>query len=88
MKFYVKEKFFSIHRKFYIKDEQENDIYEISSKVISIGTKTTIKDMNGKEISYIKQNLLHLTPNYDIYINGELICNISKKFQLFRNTYK
>ena len=87
MKFYVTEKLFSIHRKFYIKDEEKNDVYEISSKVISIGDKTTIKDMKGKEISYIKQNLLHLTSNYSVYINEKLTCTISKKLQLFKNDY-
>jgi len=88
MKFYVNEKFFSVHRKFYVKDENGKDVYEISSKIISIGDKTTIKDMNGKEISYIEQRMIHFTSNYDVFINKKLVCNISKKFQIFRNDYK
>lgn len=84
---YVNEKLFSIHRKFYIKDEMDRDVFEISSKAISFGDKTTIRDLNGNEIAYIEQRLLHFTPHYDIFINGEMVCNISKKFQFFKNDY-
>ena len=50
MKLYVSEKLFSFHNKFYVKDENDVDVYEISSKVISIGDKTTISDMSGNQI--------------------------------------
>ena len=36
MKLYVNEKLFSIHRKFYVKDENDMDVYEISSKFLTI----------------------------------------------------
>ena len=87
MKLYVNEKLFSLHNKFYVKDENDIDIYEISSKVISIGDKTTISDMQGNKIAYIEQEILHLTPNYNVYIGDELSFKISKKFQLFKNDY-
>ena len=35
MKLYVNEKLFSLHNKFFVKDEKGKDVYEISSKVIS-----------------------------------------------------
>ena len=87
MKLYVNEKIFSIHNKFYVKDENDLDIYEISSKVISIGTKTTINDMHGNKVAYIEQEIFHLTPHYKVYINGNLSFKIAKKFQLFKNDY-
>lgn len=87
MKLYVNEKLFSIHNKFYVKDESDSNIYEISSKIISLGDKTTISDMNGKKIAYIEQKLFHFMPNYNIYINDEFVCKISKNFQLFKNNY-
>ena len=87
MKLYVNEKLFSIHRKFYEKDENDVDVYEISSKVISLGDKTTISDMRGNKIAYIEQEILHIMPNYNIYIGDDLICKISKKLQLFKNDY-
>lgn len=84
---YVNEKLFSLHRKFYIKDENEKDVYEISSKAFSIGDKTTIIDMTGNEIAYIEQKVFHLTPHYNIYIKGNMECEIYKKFQFFKNDY-
>ena len=87
MKLYVNEKLFSIHNKFYVKDENNVDVYEISSKIISLGDKTTIYDMKGNKIAYIEQELLHISPNYNVYIKDEFKFKIKKKFQLFKNDY-
>jgi len=87
MKLYVNEKLFSIHRKFYVKDENGIDVYEISSKFLTIGDKTTINDMQGNQIAYIEQEILHFTPHYNIYITGSYPFKIARKFQLFKNDY-
>lgn len=87
MKLYVNEKLFSFHNRFYVKDENDKDVYEISSKIISLGDKTTINDIEGNKIAYIEQELLHLTPHYNVYINDILEFQITKKFQLFKNDY-
>ncbi len=87
MKLYVSEKLFSIHNRFYVKDESDHDVYEISSKAISIGDKTTINDMNGNKVAYIEQEIFHLMPNYNVYINDQLAFKISKKLKLFKNDY-
>lgn len=87
MKLYVNEKLFSMHKKFYVTDENGFDVYEISSKIISFGDKTTISDMAGNKIAYIEQELFHITPTYNVYINDELEFKITKKFQLFKNDY-
>ena len=87
MKLYVDEKLFSIHKKFYVKDENNIDVYEISSKVISLGDKTTINDMQGNKIAYIEQEILHLTPNYNVYINNQFSFKITRKLQLIGTDY-
>ena len=86
MKLYVNEKLFSMHKKFYIKDENNFDVYEISSKFFSFGDKTTIKDMNDEKVVYIEQELFHLTPNYNVYINDEFSFKITKKYQPFKKS--
>ena len=63
------------------------DVYEISSKIISFGDKTTTNDLQGNKIVYIEQELFHITPNYNIYIGDELLFKITKKFQFFKNDY-
>lgn len=87
MKLYVNEKLLSLHNKFYVKDENNLDVYQISSKIISIGDKTTISDMTGKKIAYIEQEVFRITPNYNVYVNDEFVFKITKKFQLFKNDY-
>ncbi len=88
MKLYVNEKLFSIQRKFYVKDETDTNVYEITSKVFSLGDKTTITDMQGNKVAYIEQEIFHLTPNYNVYINDELSFKIVKKLQFFKNDYE
>ena len=88
MRLFINEKLFSIHHKFYVLNEQNENVYEIASQVISFGDKTTVTDMMGNKVAYIEQRLLHLMPNYDIYINDQLACTIAKKFKLFKNDYE
>lgn len=88
MKLFVKEKLFSIHNRYYIYNENEEIEYEIESKAISIGDKTTIYDKEHNSIAYIEQEILHLMPHYNVYINGEYKFQIKKKFQMFKNNYE
>ena len=87
MKLYVNEKVFSFHDKFYVTDENGNNVYEIASKFISLGKKTTVYDMDGNKIIYIEQELFHITPHYNIYIDGNFEFQIAKKFRIFTNDY-
>ena len=87
MKLFIKEKLFSLHNKYYIKNENDEDILEIKSKVFSLGAKTKINDMSGKELVYIEQELFHLMPKYNVIIDGKKECIIRKKFHIIKNEY-
>ena len=87
MKLYVSEKLFSIHNRYFIKDGYGNDVYEISSRALSIGEKTTVSDMRGNQIAYIERELLHLAPVYNAYINNTFAFRITKRFHLIKNEY-
>lgn len=78
MKLYVSEKLFSIHKKFYITNENKENLYEISSMVLSIGDATTINDKEGNKVAYINQEIFHLSPTYGVYIDGKLSFKIKK----------
>lgn len=88
MKLFVKEKLLSIHNKYYIYNESGEIEYEIESKAVSIGDKTTIYDKEHNSIAYIEQEILHLMPHYNVYINGKYKFQIKKKFQMFKNNYE
>ena len=49
MRLYINEKLMSLHNKYYINDENGNNVLEISSKLISLGDKTWIKNLDRKE---------------------------------------
>lgn len=70
MKFFIKEKYISFHNRYFIYDEDGNQVYELVSKYFSIGNKTKLVDMDGKEIIYVEEELFHLRPVYLIYMYG------------------
>lgn len=88
MKLFVKEKLLSMHNRYYISNENEELTYEIESKVISIGDKTTIYDKEHNFIAYIEQEIFHFTPHYNVYIEGKYKYQIKKKFHFFKNDYE
>lgn len=88
MNFFVKEKLFSIHNRYYIYNENEEIAYEIESKPISIGDKTTIYDKDHNVVAYIEQELFHFMPHYNIYIEDDYKYQIKKNFKLFKNDYE
>ena len=86
MKLYVNEKFLSIHNRYFIKDESGKDILEISNKINLSDFRTSINDLNGKELAYIKREF-HLMPKYNVFINNNFEYSINKQFQLFKSNY-
>ena len=87
MKYIVKQKIFSLSDKFAIKDEYESDVFIVQSKLFNIGKKLKIFDLNENELCYIEQKLFKFMPEYNIYIDGQIIANIKKKFAFFKNDF-
>lgn len=78
MKFYINEKVFSLHDKFYVYDENGNSVYEVSSKFPSYWKKTMLYDMDGNKLLDIKQEPLKRPDAYNIYEDGEFALKISR----------
>ena len=47
MKFYIKQKVFSFRDKFTVKDLEQNDLYQVKGKLMSISNKIDFMDMNA-----------------------------------------
>lgn len=88
MKYKIKQKIFSLASKFRIKNEFDEDMYIVEGKVLSIGKKLRLYDLNQNELVYIEQQLFKLLPLYKIYINGELKASVKKKFTLFKPQFE
>jgi len=87
MRYIIRQKIFSLGDKFAIKDENEQDVLIVKDQLLSFGKKLRIYDLYENEKCYIEQLLFNFMPQYNIYINGELIANIKKKFAFFKNDF-
>lgn len=88
MKYKIRQKMFSLGDKFIIRDEEDRDVFIVKSQLLSIGKKLRIFDLDGNEVCYIEQQLFKFMPQYNIYINGERVAHIKKKFALFKNDFE
>ena len=81
MKYYVKQKVFSLKDKFTIKDYSQNDIFQVEGKFISISNKLQLLNMDGSQVLNSKKQLFRILPLYRIFSNhDEELAVIKKKF--------
>lgn len=81
MRFVVKEKLISISGKYYIKDENDKDVYVVKGS-FSIPKKYRVFDMSGKEIIKVKKRLFRIFATVDFIQNDNIICTAKRKFSL------
>ncbi len=87
MRYKIRQRIFSFGDNFTIKDEYDNDRYEVRGKVFSFGDKLRIYDMFGNELVYIEQEMFHLLPRYNIYLNGSYAASVKKELSFFRPSF-
>ena len=87
MKLYIKQKVFSFKDKFSIYDENGEIKYTAEGEIFTLGKKLHIKDLNGREVIFIKQRLLTFLPKYEISINEAAPVEIVKNFNLLKHAY-
>lgn len=81
MKFYVKQKVFSLKDKFFIKDEEQKEVYQVQGKYMSISNKLELQNLEGEVILKSNRKILSFMPTYYIYgKDDELLVTIKKKF--------
>ena len=87
MKLVLKQKVFSLRETFTVMDEAGDPVYEVSGKLLSVGHKLTVRDMEGQEAAYIHQKVLSLVPKYFIEINGQEEVELKGHITLFKPHY-
>ena len=88
MRFILKQKLFSWGDDFFIKDENENDVYFVDGKGFSLGDQLSFQDLERNELAFIKQRLLAWGATYEIYRDGELAAVVKKElFALFNHRF-
>lgn len=87
-KLYMKQKVFSLVDRFTIKNEAEEDCYQVEGDFVVIGGKKLhIKDMMGNEVALVKQKFFALLPQFFVFINDQQVATINKKFTLLKARY-
>ena len=81
MKYYIKQKVFSLKDKFLIKDYSQNDLYQVEGKFMSLSNKLKLMNMDGSQILHSKRVLFRFLPLYHVYSNhDEEMATIQRKF--------
>ena len=70
MRYLMRQKIFSLGEKFTIKNEAQEDVFQVQGKWISIGKKLTMRNMNEEVLFFIKQKIFALAPTYFLYQGG------------------
>ena len=87
MRYLIKQKIFSIGDKFSIKDESETDVFLVKRQLLSIGKKLRIYDIQENEFCYIEQKLFKFLPEYTIFVQGNLLATVKRKFTLLKKDF-
>ena len=83
MRYLIKEKIFTFADRFRIEDDEGYPQYEVVGKILSLGNKLHIYDMNEKELVYIEEKIFRFLPEYTIYREDNIIGKIKKELTFF-----
>ena len=79
MRYQLKDKLFSIGGDAMIQDASGKDLLFVDGKAISLGRRLEIKDLQGNGLATIQQQLIALTPTFEIRKHDGVSAKISVK---------
>lgn len=88
MKYLIRQKIFSFGDKFTIKNEFNEDCYQVIGKVFSIGNKLFLNDMEGRELFFIQQKLMKLMPEYHLIKGEDIVAVVKKKLTFLKARFE
>jgi len=88
MKLNMKQKVFSWRERFFIKDEEGNDVYSVVGEILSIGRKLHVKNAAGEQVATMHQKVIALMPKFFVEVDGKEVCEIIREFKLFKQNYR
>ncbi len=79
MRYQLKQDLLAFGDDFTIKDEDGRHVYTVDGKAFTLlREKLAFKDPAGKELAFIRERLIALTPSYEILRNGQLAAVVKK----------
>lgn len=90
MKFHVKERAWTLREEFIVRDQDGQPVFKVKGKFFHIGDNLRLIDLaSHEEVAHIKQKMLHITPHYEIYQDGESWASLHEKLlHLFGEHFK
>ena len=79
MRYVMKQRMLAFGDDFIIRDDAEHDVYFVDGKAFSFGDQATFRDMEGRELAFIRQKLLAWGKTYEIVRGGEVAAVVKKK---------
>lgn len=80
MRFILNERIFSLRESYYIRNEQGENLLEVSGRLLGIRDKLTLRDLQGNVLATITQHLIALRPTYTIVRPGQPDATVKKDF--------
>lgn len=87
MDLYIKQRIFTFNDQFTVADLQGNQLYDVQGKFFSFGDQLTISEVGGSSEIKIRQKLASWMPRYLIEQDGQVICEVVKKFTFFKANF-
>ncbi|HEX7735781.1 MAG TPA: LURP-one-related family protein [Ktedonobacteraceae bacterium] len=71
MKFYIKERMWTLREELVVRDEGGQPVFQVKGKFFHIGDNLRLIDeASREEVAHIKQKVISLTGHYEIYRDG------------------
>ena len=88
MKYFVKQKIFTLGEKFEIYDESAIVRYRVEGAIFSFGEKFKLYDESGNLLYQVNQELLTWMPKFNLIKDGQVVASIKKKFTMWKSEYE
>jgi uncharacterized protein YxjI len=83
MRYVMRQKILSLADSFTIKDENDEDAFQVKGKLFSFGDKLSFQDLAGNELVYIDQRLLNWSPTYELWRGDDLLAVVKRELFSF-----
>jgi uncharacterized protein YxjI len=79
MRYVMKQDLISFGDDFTIKDDEGREVYNVDGKAFTLlREKLAFNDANGKELAFIRERIIAMTPSYEILRNGDVAAVVKK----------
>ena len=76
---FMKEKDTAFKDRFFVKDEQDNTVFTVEGKHLSLSKKLSILDTQDRELAVVQRKAFALTTKYAVLVEDEEVAEIHKE---------